>query len=124
MFFCRLDVIGQETPTSAFKEISRAPWPSGNTNVKAVFFAPFQPRNDFFGRTEEAESAREVIGSAKRKNAERNAGINQSAGDLCDGAVTSGNQYEIARVFERCFVTALFGRLINCMMSSFGQRFH
>src|SRR5882762_3466454 len=113
LFFCSSDVIGQETCTGAFKKISRAPWSSGNTNVKAVFFPAFQPRDEFLGLAHEAESAREVIGGAKRKNAQRNAAINQSAGDLCDGAVTSGNQHEMTGLFERFLVTAFFSGLIN-----------
>ena len=124
MFFCDPDVIGQETGTRAFEKVSRAPRSAGNTDIKGVLFPVFQPRHEFFGRSDEAESTRKIIGSAKRKNGQRNARINQSAGDFCDGAIASGNQYEIPRFFECFLVTALLGGLINGIMSGLGQCFH
>src|SRR5205807_8026901 len=107
LFFRSPNVIGQETGTCTFKKISRAPRSASNTDIKGVLFSVFQPRNEFFGRSDEAESTREIIGGAKRKNGQWNARINQTAGDLCDRAIASGNQYEIARFFECFFVTAL-----------------
>ena len=92
LFLCSSDVIGQETGTSAFKKISRAPRPLGDANIETVFLPAFQPLNEFFGRSDEAESARQVIGRAEGQNAQGNAGINQSASDLCHCAITSGNQ--------------------------------
>src|SRR5438046_7040701 len=82
LFFCSPDIIGQESGTRAFKKVSPAPRAAGNTHIKGVLFSVLQPRNDFFGRSDEAESTREIIGSAKRKNSQRNARINQATGHL------------------------------------------
>src|SRR5215211_5196964 len=121
---CGLDVICKQSPACGFKKKSFAPRTSRKPHVKDLFLSTFEPRDDFLGRGDEAECPREIIGCAKRENAQWNAAIDKPASDLCSCAIPTGCQYEVAGLVESFLETAFFGGLISGVMPGLRERRH
>src|ERR1044072_5483606 len=77
-FLCSPDVIRKQSAADAFKKISFAPWTSRESHVENLFLSAFESRDDFLGRSDKPKRARQIIGCAQRKNAQRNAAIDKA----------------------------------------------
>jgi hypothetical protein len=96
----------------------------GESNVKGAFLSAFEPGNDFLGRGDKAKGARQIVGRPERENTQRNAAIDEPAGDLCNSPITAGSKDEISGLLESFLETTLFCRLIGGVMPSSRQRRH
>jgi hypothetical protein len=63
-------------------------------------FSAFQTRNDFFGRTDKSETARQIIGRTQRENTHWNAGVDESRGYFDNRAIAAGGKNEIGGFFR------------------------
>jgi hypothetical protein len=93
------DVIREQTAAHSFEKVPRAPRASSHTDVEGASFPAFEARNDFFRRSEETESARQIIGRTQRENAQWNAGVDESRGYFDNCAIAAGGKNEIGGVF-------------------------
>src|SRR5437867_7726167 len=92
------DVIREQAAAHRLEKIPRAPRASSHTDVEGASFPAFEARNDFFRRSEETESVRQIIGRTQRENAEWNAGVDESTGHLYNRAIATGGKNEIGGV--------------------------
>src|SRR5581483_2961644 len=100
-FLCGPDIIRKPPTADAFNKISFPPRPSRQSHVKDLFPSALESRDDFLGRSDEPKRTRQIVGCAQRKNAQRNASINEAKSNLCNCPVTPGGQNEIGRLLER-----------------------
>lgn len=75
------------------------PTASSQTDVESASFPAFEARNDFFRRSEETETARQIIGRTQRENAQWNAGVDESRGYFDNRAIAAGGKNEIGGGF-------------------------
>jgi hypothetical protein len=114
----------QADPRLQLQKITFTPRAVCKSDVKRSLLSAFKSRNDFLGRSDEAECARQVIGRPKRENAQWNAAIDKPAGHLCSSTVTAGRKHEVRSLLESFLETAFFRGLINGVMPSLGQCRH
>jgi hypothetical protein len=119
-----VNVICKQSSTGAFKKISITPRTTRKSHVKDPFSSAFEPRDDFLGGGDKAERSREVIGCTQRKNAQRNAAIDETESNLCNRPVTTGGKHQVSRLLERLLKAGFFRGLVSGVMSRFGQCRH
>ncbi len=93
------DVIREQPAAHSLEKIARAPRASSHTDVEGASFPAFETRNDFFRRSDETETARQIIGRAQRENAQWNAGVDESTGHFYNRAIAAGGKNEIGGFF-------------------------
>jgi hypothetical protein len=72
----------------------------------------------------ETEAARQIVRRAEWQNCQRNPGVQELPRSFVHGAVASGCDDEIHRLFERLFPATHLCRLIECLMPAPGQARH
>ena len=96
-------MIGEQTSTGAFENVALGSRQTGNADVECVILSVFETLNDFIDRVGEAESARQIIGRAKRKNTQWNSSVDELRRDFCDCSVASGGDDNVGLFLERFF---------------------
>src|SRR5256885_276908 len=73
------------------------------------------------GPLDEPQGTRDVVGGARRQDAERDAAPDHAPRDLADGAIATGDDDQVSVFLERLFPAVLFRRPVTHIVAMMGE---